>query len=160
MQELIASTFSDESPAVSMSLRNFGPSMMRCLRLAGPMSAISAMVIAIVAVQVPRAGLSCRPRLPFQSQFNIRPAAVAQNEDTDENEVSTNDLEKYVSVYKAMQLNRGLTAEQAAAAQGLTIQQFRQLENRVERDDAALQQARDELQGAAAQASHSPGEKP
>ena len=84
---------------------------------------------------------------------------LGQNDVADENEVSTDDVEKYVSVYKAMQRNRSLTVNQATAAQGLTIEQFRQLENRVQHDDAALQQARDELQ-AAAQGSPIPGEKP
>jgi len=87
------------------------------------------------------------------------PPIIGQNVGSDENEVSTDEVEKYVSVYKAMQRNRSLTVNQATAAQGLTIQQFRQLENRVQRDDAALQQARDELQ-AAAQGSLIPGEKP
>jgi hypothetical protein len=87
------------------------------------------------------------------------PPIIGQNVGADENEVSTDEVEKYVSVYKAMQRNRSLTVNQATAAQGLTIQQFRQLENRVQRDDAALQQARDELQ-AAAQGSLIPGEKP
>ncbi len=74
---------------------------------------------------------------------------MTQEADSDENEVSTQDVEKYVSVYKAMQRNRNMTIDQATAAQGLTTRQFRELENRVQRDDAALQQARDELQTAA-----------
>jgi hypothetical protein len=77
---------------------------------------------------------------------------IAQAAENGENEVSTDEVEKYVSVYKAMQRDRTLTVDQAAAAQGLTTKQFRELENRVQRDDAALQQVRDELQ-AAAQAS-------
>ncbi len=81
---------------------------------------------------------------------------LTQNDDADENEVSTDQIEKYVSVYKAMQRNRSLTVDQAAAKQGLTVEQFRKLENRVQRDDAALQQARDELQAAAKQASSAP----
>ena len=99
----------------------------------------------------------------FQAQLRTSrlPSIVGQNDDadTDENEVSTDDIEKYVSVYKAMQRDRTLTIDHAAAAQGLTIEQFRQLENRVQRDDVALQQARDELQ-AAAQGSPPPGESP
>jgi len=100
-------------------------------------------------------------RQPCQSQLlALRSAAQAgQNDDSDASEVSTGDIEKYVSVYKAMQRNRSLTVDQAAAAQGLTTEQFRQLENRVERDDAALQQARDELQ-AAAQGSPAPRPSP
>jgi hypothetical protein len=84
------------------------------------------------------------------------PALTADDDEGDENEVPSDQLEKYVSVYKAMQRNRSLTVEQAAARQGLSLEQFRDLENRVQRDDAALQQARDELQAAAKQASPAP----
>jgi hypothetical protein len=79
-------------------------------------------------------------------------AQLSQDDEAGENSVPTDQVEKYVSVYKAMQHNRTMTIDQAAAAQGLTLEQFRDLENRVERDDAASQQARDELQDAAQQA--------
>jgi hypothetical protein len=85
---------------------------------------------------------------------------LSQNDDAEQNEVSTDQIEKYVSVYKAMQRNRNLNVDQAAAQHGLTLEQFRELENRVQRDDAALQQARDELQAAAPQASPSPEKGP
>ncbi len=91
----------------------------------------------------------------FQSQFRLRqgssPSPTAQNEEADFSEVSPDEIEKYVSVYKAMQRNRKLTVDQAVKAQGLTLKQFRALENRVQRDDAALEQARTELQAAAEQ---------
>jgi len=98
----------------------------------------------------------------FQHPARARPAsqfprpALSQNDQADEQEVSTEEIEKYVSVYKAMQRNRRLTVLQAAAQQGLTLQQFRALESRVERDDAAVEQAREELQAAAQQASPTP----
>ncbi len=79
---------------------------------------------------------------------------IAQDDnDSDEIEVPPGDIEKYVAVYKAMQRDRTLTVDQAATQNGLTLQTFRDLESRVERDDAALQRARDELQAAAVQAS-------
>jgi hypothetical protein len=56
--------------------------------------------------------------------------------------VSSNEVKKYVAVYKAMQHNHRLTAEQAAAAQGLTAEAFRNLEQRIERNDLARDQAR------------------
>jgi hypothetical protein len=96
-------------------------------------------------------------RFQVLSQHSLQ--VIGQNGGSDENEVSTDEIEKYVSVYKAMQRNRNLTVDQAAAAQGLTTQQFRQLEDRVQRDDAALQQARVVLQ-AAAKASPPAGESP
>jgi hypothetical protein len=131
------------------------------LRRGNLVPAASALVIALFVLGVPRSGRSTFTRQRFQSQLRTSrlPPVVGQNEDADENEVSTDEVEKYVSVYKAMQRNRSLTVDQAAAAQGLTIEQFRQLENRVQRDDAALQQARDELQ-AAAQRSPTPSGKP
>jgi len=113
--------------------------------------------VALFAMQAPT-GNSTFQREGSQSRLRIRGVqpVFAQNGDSGENEVSTNDVEKYVSVYKAMQRNRSLTIDQAAAAQGMTTMQFRQLEDRVQRDDAALQQARDELQ-AAARGSPTPG---
>lgn len=59
----------------------------------------------------------------------------------DEN-VSPGQLNKYIAVYKAMQHNHSLTVEQAAASQGLTLQQFRDVEQRVERNDVARQTVR------------------
>lgn len=69
--------------------------------------------------------------------------------DGEETEVSPGDIEKYVAVYKAMQRDRAVTVDEAATRQGLTVRTFRNLESRVERDDAALQRARDELLAAA-----------
>jgi hypothetical protein len=123
-------------------------------------SLVLSMVILGVALFAMQAstGNSTFQREGSQSQLLIRRVqrVFAQNGDSDENEVSTDDVEKYVSVYKAMQRNRSLTIDQAAAARGLTTMQFRQLEDRIQRDDAALQQARDELQ-AAARGSPTPG---
>jgi hypothetical protein len=63
--------------------------------------------------------------------------------------VSPDQLEKSVAVYRAMQIDRGLTVESAAAQQSLTLSQFRELEQKVERDDVAREQVREELQKAA-----------
>lgn len=82
------------------------------------------------------------------------------NTGTDEGEVSPDQVDKYVAVYKAMHRDRSLTAEQAAAAQGMTLRDFRELENRIQRDDSALQHARDELQAAAQTPSPVPSAQP
>lgn len=79
--------------------------------------------------------------------------AVAQDDNNSEElEVSPDQIEKYVAVYKAMQRDRTLTVDQAATRQGLTVQAFRDLESRIQRDGAAQQRARDELQAAAVHA--------
>jgi len=65
----------------------------------------------------------------------------AQDDDSqgDDTDVPPQDVDKYIKVYKAMQQNRGLTVEQAAAQQGLSVSDFRALENRIERNDALRQ---------------------
>ena len=124
-----------------------------------------AVVAVAVVLESPRQGCA-QPPLGFPARerplasngsATARPAdfRLAQ---ADQNEVTPADIQKYVTVYKAMQRDRTLTVEQAAIQQGMTLQSFRDLESRVQRDEAALQQARDELQAAAVQAS--PGEHP
>jgi hypothetical protein len=67
---------------------------------------------------------------------------VAQAE---EEGVSHDEIQKYVGVYRAMQRNHQLTVEQAAATHGLTLQAFRDLEQRIERNEEARDEARREL---------------
>lgn len=71
----------------------------------------------------------------------------AQEKDSegDDTDVPPQDVDKYIKVYKAMQQNRNLTVEQAAAQQGLTVPQFRSLENRIQRNDALREHVRDAL---------------
>src|SRR5712692_6679130 len=105
--------------------------------------------IAILTV----AAVLCRTRviaLPVATSLTNDPRVVAQDDsDGDESEVPPAEVEKYIAVYKAMQRDRSLTAETAAAQNGMTLEAFRKLEERVQRDEAALQRARDELQAAA-----------
>ena len=63
-------------------------------------------------------------------------------EDTD---VPPPEVDKYIKVYQAMQRNRNLTVEQAAAQQGLSVSAFRSLENRIQRNDALREHVRDSL---------------
>lgn len=68
---------------------------------------------------------------------------IAQDDGADEEkDVPQSQIDKYVAVYKAMQKNHGLTAEQAALQQGMTISQFRELENRIEGNDLVREQVR------------------
>jgi hypothetical protein len=87
------------------------------------------------------------PTSPF---IPARTLEIAQDDrSADDIDVPPAQVEKYVAVYRSMQRDKTLTADQAAAKQGMTLQEFRNLENRVQRDDSALQHARDELQSAA-----------
>ena len=60
---------------------------------------------------------------------------------TDE-QVSSDEIKKYVAVYIAMQRDHTLTVEKAAASQGLTVAAFRELEGQIEHDENARDQAR------------------
>jgi hypothetical protein len=103
---------------------------------------------------IPGSPLRAESRAAAVPAIAVNPAGppyitVAQDDDdSEEVEVPPDQIEKYVAVYKAMQRDRTLTVDQAAARQGLTVQAFRDLESRIQRDGAAQQRARDELQAA------------
>jgi len=66
----------------------------------------------------------------------------------DDKDVPPKMVEKYTNAYKAMQKDHNITADQAAAAQGLTIAQFRSIEGRIERDDTLRERVRKALRAA------------
>jgi hypothetical protein len=69
--------------------------------------------------------------------------------DEDDKDVPTSQVDKYISVYESMQKDHNLTVEQAASKQGLTVAQFRSLENKIENDDALRERVRKALRQAA-----------
>jgi hypothetical protein len=75
---------------------------------------------------------------------------LAQEGGDDEKEVPPAEVEKYIEVYKAMQKDRGLTVDQAAQKQGMTVAEFRSLEGKIERDDALRERVRKALRPASA----------
>jgi hypothetical protein len=81
---------------------------------------------------------------------------VQEEGPADDIDVPPQDVDKYIKVYQAMQHNRNLTVEQAAAVQGLSVSAFRSLEDRIERNDALREHVRDALKP---QASPSPSHK-
>ena len=92
-----------------------------------------------------------------------RLAQIAQGDDdepgddaTSDKNVSPEQIQKYVAVYRAMQRDHSLSVEQAAAAQGLSVSAFRELEQRIESDDLARDDARAALAAPAQQATPAP----
>ena len=71
------------------------------------------------------------------------------DDDSGDSDIAPSAVEKYVAIYRDMQQNRSLTAEQAAAKEGLSLAAFRDLEQKIEKDDGARQHVRDELQASA-----------
>ena len=53
------------------------------------------------------------------------------------------------ALLRALRLEKGLTVEQAASKQGLTVAQFRALENKIEGDDTLRERVRKALRHAA-----------
>lgn len=77
------------------------------------------------------------------------PSSPAAGDEDDEKEVPSSQVDKYISVYASMQKDHNLTVEQAASKQGLTVEQFRSLENKIENDDALRERVRKALRQAA-----------
>jgi len=85
-------------------------------------------------------------REPLRSERFIM---AQDDDDSSDSDIAPSAVEKYVAIYRYMQQNRSLTVEQAAAKEGLSLAAFRDLEQKIEKDDGARQHVRDELQAAA-----------
>jgi hypothetical protein len=77
------------------------------------------------------------------------PSSPSDSDDDDDKDVSTSQVDKYISVYESMQKDHNLTVDQAASKQGLTVEQFRDLENKIENDDSLRERVRKALREAA-----------
>lgn len=66
----------------------------------------------------------------------------SSGDDADSAELPPEQVTKYINVYKAMQRDRSLTVEQAATRQGLSLQAFRAIESKVERNDLVRERVR------------------
>ena len=82
-------------------------------------------------------------------QWSERCILAQDDDDSDDSDIAPSAVEKYVAIYRDMQQNRSLSVEQAAAKEGLSLAAFRDLEQKIEKDDGARQHVRDELQAAA-----------
>ena len=74
--------------------------------------------------------------------------APAEETDEDDKDVPTSQVDKYISVYESMQKDHNLTVEQASSKQGLTVEQFRSIEGKIERDDTLRERVRKALRHA------------
>jgi len=97
--------------------------------------------ITILAATSPSSGLASRIWIGGSSGYSYDTTQIGTPGD-DEREVTPTQLEKYVSVYRAMQQDRSLNVDQAAQNAGFTLTQFRDLEARIERNDALRERAR------------------
>jgi hypothetical protein len=85
-------------------------------------------------------------QLAAEPETEPEPPGAAGQDDKD---VPTSQVDKYISVYESMQKDHNLTVDQATSKQGLTVAQFRALENKIEADDALRERVRKALRHAA-----------
>ena len=86
------------------------------------------------------------PQLAAEPETEPEPA---DDSDQDDKDVPTSQVDKYISVYESMQKDHNITVEQATSKQGLTVEQFRALENKIEADDTLRERVRKALRHAA-----------
>jgi hypothetical protein len=91
-----------------------------------------------------------RPAISIAAPMS-RGLMLAQDDDSvpDEDAVPTTQVDKYIAAYSAMQKNHSLTAEQAASKQGMTLEEFRTLEDKIERNPVVHERVLDALKASA-----------
>jgi uncharacterized membrane protein YgaE (UPF0421/DUF939 family) len=77
--------------------------------------------------------------------FGLRPQAQ-EAEAGDVDDVSPAELELYIDTYTAMQANHDLTLETVLAQKGVSLEQFRNIERRVQRQERLVRKVREALQ--------------
>ena len=76
---------------------------------------------------------------------------LVQDDDSipDEDAVPPNQVDKYIAVYSAMQKNHGLSVAQATSKEGMTVSEFRTLEDKIQRNPAVHERVLDALKASA-----------
>jgi hypothetical protein len=127
--------------------------MLNSLLISGLISATAV----VASMTIPTLPAAACP-LPSRSEVSPGPRSMfiaqilSQDEDDsipDEDTVPTNQVDKYIAVYSAMQKNHSLTVEQAASKEGLTVEQFRTLEDKIERNPVVHERVLDALKASA-----------
>ena len=101
------------------------------------------------AVAIPSARARSIPALAIASHTRFAQDDTDTDTDDDDKEVAPAQVDKYININLAMQKDHNLTVEQAASKQGMTVAQFRTLEEKIERDDTLRERVRTALRKAA-----------
>ena len=80
--------------------------------------------------------------------FGLRPQAQEAGE-SEVDQVSPSELAIYIDVYTAMQADHDLTLESILAQKGVPLQQFRNIERRVQKQERLVRKVREALQAQA-----------
>jgi hypothetical protein len=111
--------------------------------------ALVSTVVAAFLTTLPSVSLAASTPQLYRRASQAR--VLAQDDDSipDEDAVPTAQVDKYIAVYTAMQKNHNLSVEQAASKQGLTVDQFRTLEDKIERNPIVHERVLDALKASA-----------
>ena len=78
--------------------------------------------------------------------FSVRPQAQeTNNEEEDAPKVTESELQVYIEVYTAMQADHGLALADALKPHDLSVEQFRNLERRIQREQRYVDRVRKAL---------------
>lgn len=79
--------------------------------------------------------------------FTVHPQAQEVSEEEEADKVSEAEINLYIDVYGAMQADHDITIERALAerAQNMTLDQFRELERRIQHDEGLVERVRKAL---------------
>jgi len=119
--------------------------------ISGRLSALIAATVLVIcaAIATPRARATSVSPTPLTVIASGTGTVQTGADEDDDKDVPPGQVDKYVSVYRSMQKDHGLTVEQAASKQGMTVTQFRSLEDKIERDDTLRERVRTALRKAA-----------
>ncbi len=77
--------------------------------------------------------------------LTLRPQAQEADEEHEQQGVTEAEIELYIDVYSAMQKDHDMTIEVAIAPHNVSLEQFRDVERRVQRDQRIVDRVREAL---------------
>jgi hypothetical protein len=108
------------------------------------------MIAAILAVSIPATlSIAAAKHASVLSDRSSSATILAQDDSSDEETIPTDQVDKYIKVYSSMQKNHSLSVEQATSKQGLSVDEFRTLEDKIERNPVVHQRVLDALKASA-----------
>lgn len=111
---------------------------------------VAAALVPVPAISIAASTPQSRPAANLSALARGLTLVQEQDDNTpDEDALTTDQVDKYIAVYSAMQKNHSLGVEQAASKQGLTVDQFRTLEDKIERNPIVHQRVLDALKASA-----------
>jgi hypothetical protein len=109
-------------------------------------AAAAIVAVLLFAPPITNAASSRASHPASRNYLHSRAMEIAQDEaPDDETTIPTDQVEKYIAVYSAMQKDHSISVDQASAKQGLTVAQFRDLEDKIERNPVIHQRVLDAL---------------